>query len=85
MYHKQLQTQDPEIFDYLQGEQTRQREGMEFIASENYQSPAVLAIQSSVFANKYSEGTPGRRYYGGQEYTDKIESLAIQRAKELFL
>lgn len=84
MYHKQLQTQDPEIFDYLQGEQTRQREGMEFIASENYQSPAVLAIQSSVFANKYSEGTPGRRYYGGQEYTDKIESLAIQRAKELF-
>jgi len=57
---------------------------MELIASENYQSPAVLEAQSSVFANKYSEGFPGRRYYGGQENTDVIEQLAIDRAKEIF-
>ena len=57
---------------------------MELIASENYQSPAVLEAQSSHFANKYSEGTPGRRYYGGQENTDKIEQLAIDRAKTIF-
>lgn len=57
---------------------------MEFIASENYQSAAVLEAQSSVFANKYSEGTPGRRYYGGQQNTDQIEQLAIDIAKALF-
>lgn len=75
---------DAEVASLIAGEQERQKEGMELIASENYQSPAVLAAQATVFANKYSEGTPGRRYYGGQEYTDQIEQLAIDRAKWLF-
>ena len=79
-----IQQTDPEIFQAIQNEQTRQSEGMELIASENYQSPAVLSVQSSVFANKYSEGFPGKRYYGGQENTDIIESLAIQRATQIF-
>ena len=79
-----LSTQDPQAFAAIQAEKIRQSEGMELIASENYQSPAVLEAQSSHFANKYSEGFPGRRYYGGQEYTDTIEQLAIDRAKELF-
>jgi glycine hydroxymethyltransferase len=57
---------------------------MELIASENYQSIAVLQAQCSVLANKYSEGFPGKRYYGGQENTDTVESLAIQRATEIF-
>lgn len=76
--------QDPLVAAIAAQELQRQIEGMELIASENYQSPAVLAAQSTVFANKYSEGTPGRRYYGGQEYTDQIEQLAIDRAKALF-
>lgn len=75
---------DPEIYASILAEQTRQSEGMELIASENYQSPAVLEAQSSVFANKYSEGFPGKRYYGGQDNTDVIEQLAIDRAKEIF-
>ncbi len=79
-----VQSEDKEIYEAILGEQTRQSEGMELIASENYQSAAVLQAQSSVFANKYSEGTPGRRYYGGQEYTDRVEQLAIDRAKKLF-
>ena len=79
-----ISKQDPSAASYIAGEYERQLTGMEFIASENYQSPAVLAAQSSVFANKYSEWTPGRRYYGGQEYTDQIEQLAIDRAKKLF-
>jgi len=58
-----IQTTDPEIYAAILAEQKRQSEGMELIASENYQSPAVLAVQSSVFANKYSEGFPGKRYY----------------------
>lgn len=79
-----IQSTDPLIYKLILAEEQRQREGMELIASENYQSAAVLEAQSSVFANKYSEGTPGRRYYGGQENTDQIEQLAIDRAKELF-
>lgn len=75
---------DPKVFNLIQAEQLRQETGMEFIASENYQSQAVLAAQSSVFANKYSEWTPGRRYYGGQENTDQVEQLAIDRATALF-
>ena len=75
---------DKQVYESILAEQKRQSEGMELIASENYQSPAVLEAQSSVFANKYSEGTPGRRYYGGQENTDIIEQLAIDRAKEIF-
>lgn len=75
---------DPAIYSAIQAETRRQSEGMELIASENYQSAAVLEAQSSVFANKYSEWFPGRRYYGWQENTDTIEQLAIDRAKTLF-
>jgi glycine hydroxymethyltransferase len=68
----------------LEGEEKRQREGIELIPSENYVSRDVLTALGSVFTNKYSEGYPGKRYYGGQDYTDQIESLAIDRAKQLF-
>lgn len=81
---KNIQMSDPKIYASILAEQQRQSEWMELIASENYQSPAVLEAQSSVFANKYSEWTPGRRYYWWQENTDIIEQLAIDRAKELF-
>jgi len=81
---KNIQSVDPDIYTAILAEQQRQSEGMELIASENYQSPAVLEAQSSVFANKYSEWFPGRRYYGGQENTDIIEQLAIDRAKKIF-
>lgn len=76
--------QDPEVLAALEGEEKRQREGLELIPSENYVSRAVLEANGSVFTNKYSEGYPGRRYYGGQEFTDQIETLAIERAKKLF-
>jgi glycine hydroxymethyltransferase len=79
-----IQNIDPQVYASILAEQKRQSEGMELIASENYQSAAVLEAQSSVFANKYSEWTPGRRYYGWQENTDIIEQLAIDRAKEIF-
>ena len=79
-----LQQSDPAIFEALQGEEERQRSGIELIPSENYTYPEVLAALGSVFTNKYSEGYPGRRYYGGQEYTDKIENLARDRAKQVF-
>jgi len=79
-----LQQQDPDIYAALQGEEQRQKAGIELIPSENYTFPEVLATLGSVFTNKYSEGYPGRRYYGGQEYTDQIENLARERAKEVF-
>ena len=79
-----LKKQDKAVADALQGEEVRQRDGMEMIASENYVSPAVLACLGSVFTNKYSEGYPGARYYGGQTYTDIVEDLARERAKQLF-
>jgi len=79
-----LQSQDPAIHLATLHEELRQIHGMELIASENYVSPAVLAAMSSVFTNKYSEGYPGKRYYGGQEFVDVVESLAIERAKKLF-
>ena len=79
-----LKNQDPKVYNALQGELKRQQEGMELIASENYVSPAVLEALGSVFTNKYSEGLPGKRYYGGQTYTDAVENLAIERAKKLF-
>ncbi len=79
-----IQNTDPQINQAILNEQKRQKEWMELIASENYQSEAVLSVQSSVFANKYSEGFPGKRYYGWQENTDIIEQLAIDRAKEIF-
>ena len=79
-----LQKQDVKVYKALVGEVKRQQDGMEMIASENYVSPAVLEALGSVFTNKYSEGYPGKRYYGGQTYTDVVESLAIERVKEIF-
>jgi glycine hydroxymethyltransferase len=75
---------DKEIAKCIQGEEKRQREGLELIPSENYVSREVLDALGSVFTNKYSEGYPGKRYYGGQDFTDKVEQLAIDRAKKLF-
>lgn len=75
---------DTIVAQLIAGEQQRQLEGLELIPSENYVSQDVLTALGSVFTNKYSEGYPGRRYYGGQEFTDKIERLAIDRAKKLF-
>lgn len=79
-----LEQQDPDVFAALKGEEQRQRTGIELIPSENYTFPEVLATLGSVFTNKYSEGYPGRRYYGGQEFTDQIENLARDRAKAVF-
>jgi glycine hydroxymethyltransferase len=79
-----LATTDPELTGYIQQELQRQRDGIELIASENFTSAAVLAAQGSVLTNKYAEGLPGKRYYGGCEFVDKIEQLAIDRAKQLF-
>ena len=79
-----LQTADPEVWHAIQGERNRQRFGLEMIASENYTSPAVMAAQGSVLTNKYAEGYPGKRYYGGCEFVDEAERLAIDRAKQLF-
>jgi glycine hydroxymethyltransferase len=76
--------QDKEVWGALNGEAKRQKEGLELIPSENYVSSAVLEANGSIFTNKYSEGYPGRRYYGGQEFTDVVETLAIERAKKLF-
>ena len=79
-----LRQADPEVWEAIQGERRRQQQGLEMIASENYTSPAVLAAQGSVLTNKYAEGYPGRRYYGGCEFVDVAERLAIERAKRLF-
>lgn len=75
---------DAHIADLIASEQQRQRDGLELIPSENYVSRDVLTALGSVFTNKYSEGYPGKRYYGGQEFTDQVEQLAIDRAKQLF-
>lgn len=75
---------DDEIARLIAAEEKRQREGLELIPSENYVSQGVLTAMGSVFTNKYSEGYPGRRYYGGQENTDVVEQIAIDRAKKLF-
>jgi len=75
---------DDEVARLIAGEEKRQLEGLELIPSENYVSKDVLTALGSVFTNKYSEGYPGKRYYGGQEFTDQIETLAIERAKQLF-
>ncbi|MFT7644237.1 MAG: glycine hydroxymethyltransferase [Pirellulaceae bacterium] len=79
-----LQSQDPEVFAACEAEAQRQQDGLEMIASENYTSPAVMQAVGSVLTNKYAEGYPGRRYYGGCEHVDVVEQLAIDRAKELF-
>lgn len=75
---------DEIVAKLIEGEEQRQREGLELIPSENYVSRDVLNAMGSVFTNKYSEGYPGKRYYGGQDYTDQVEQLAIDRAKKLF-
>lgn len=84
MSQSPLEKVDPELYQSIQKEFQRQREGLEMIASENYTSLAVMEAQGSVLTNKYAEGYPGKRYYGGCEYVDVAESLAISRAKKLF-
>src|SRR5205823_3478708 len=79
-----LRAGDPEIADLIEKEIQRQNEGLELIASENFVSPAVLEAMGSPLTNKYAEGLPRKRYYGGCEVVDQIEQLAIDRAKELF-
>ena len=79
-----LAAADPDVYAALAGEESRQRAGVELIPSENYAYAEVLAALGSVFTNKYAEGYPGRRYYGGQEHTDRIERLARDRAKAVF-
>jgi glycine hydroxymethyltransferase len=84
MYLENLKITDPDVYEAIQNEIARERKNIVLIASENYASRAVLEVQGSVFTNKYAEGYPGKRYYGGCEYADIIENLAIQRAKQLF-
>jgi len=79
-----LSAADPEVFAAIESEQRRQHEGLELIASENFVSEAVIEAAGSVFTNKYAEGYPGKRYYGGCEFTDVVENLARDRAKQLF-
>ncbi len=79
-----LKENDPDVFSAVTGEEIRQAEGLELIPSENYVSRAVREALASSLTNKYAEGYPGRRYYGGQEFTDKVETLTIERAKKLF-
>ncbi len=76
-----LEHVDPDVWQAIKGEEQRQEEHIELIASENYASPAVMAAQGSVLTNKYAEGYPGKRYYGGCEYVDVVEQLAIDRVK----
>lgn len=83
-FNDNLQTTDSEIYDAIRGELSRQRNEIELIASENIVSRAVLEAQGSVLTNKYAEGYPGKRYYGGCQYVDVVENLAIERAKKLF-
>ncbi len=86
MYHRNILVEqtDPELFAAIQAENTRQEQHIELIASENYASPAVMAAQGSQLTNKYAEGYPGKRYYGGCEFVDVAEQLAIDRIKTLF-
>jgi glycine hydroxymethyltransferase len=79
-----IKSQDKETYNAIIGEEVRQAEGLELIPSENYVSRAVREANASALTNKYSEGYPGRRYYGGQKYTDAVENIAIERAKKLF-
>jgi glycine hydroxymethyltransferase len=79
-----LKNIDPEIYAIIRKELKRQQDNIELIASENFTSPAVLEAQGSVLTNKYAEGYPAKRWYGGCEYVDEAEHLAIERAKKLF-
>src|ERR1035438_1092392 len=82
--YRPLYDADPQIAAAIDNETRRQHEGLELIASENFVSEAVLEAAGSVFTNKYAEGYPGKRYYGGCEFTDVVETLARDRAKQLF-
>src|SRR4030043_2435575 len=84
MIFENLKFSDPEVFEAIQKEIERERKNIVLIASENYASPSVLEVQGSVFTNKYAEGYPGKRYYAGCQYADVVETLAIERAKQLF-
>ena len=84
MKYKNIKKEDKKVWEILKGEEKRQKNGLELVPSENYISSAVKEALASDFSNKYAEGRPGRRYYGGQEFTDKIEILAQERAKKLF-
>jgi len=84
MNYPSIQQEDPQLYEIIKREEQRQKEGIELIASENYVSKAVLEAMGSTLTNKYSEGYPGKRYYGGNEVIDEAENLAIARAKELF-
>src|SRR6266849_6946295 len=79
-----LKKTDPEVYEAIRKEGLRQREKILLIASENFASPAVLAAQGSLMTNKYAEGYPGKRYYGGCQHVDTVENLAIQRCKQIF-
>src|SRR5580698_1783780 len=79
-----LKLNDPDVFEAIVAEEHRQRDELELIASENYTSAAVMEAVGSVLTNKYAEGLPGKRYYGGCEFVDRAERLAIDRVKELF-
>src|SRR5579864_3491481 len=79
-----IEEADPELWEAMAGELRRQEEHVELIASENYVSPLVMQAQGSVLTNKYAEGYPGKRYYGGCEFMDRAEQLAIDRTKQLF-
>jgi len=84
MNYPDIKKDDPQVYEIIKREEARQKEGIELIASENYVSKAVLEAMGSTLTNKYSEGYPGKRYYGGNEVIDQAENLAIARAKELF-
>ncbi|MBU6447422.1 serine hydroxymethyltransferase [Patescibacteria group bacterium] len=84
MNYDEIQKNDPQLYEIIKREEQRQKQGLELIASENYVSPAVLQAMGSILTNKYSEGYPGKRYYGGNEIIDQAENLAIERAKQLF-
>src|ERR1700680_3321056 len=80
----QIEADDPEVYGAIAGEEKRQRENLELIASENYASRAVREAMACVMTNKYAEGYPGKRYYGGCEHVDVAENLALARLKQLF-
>src|SRR3989338_1848789 len=82
--YSHIKKQDKEVYKAIEGEEKREAEGLELIPSENYVSRAVREANASIFTNKYSEGYPGRRYYGGQDFTDIVEKIAITRACKLF-
>ena len=83
-WHDTLEQADPQVHAAIRNELARQQDKIELIASENIASTAVLEATGSVFTNKYAEGYPGKRYYGGCDYADVVETLAIERAKQLF-